>query len=122
MSRIDHTRESSLGIHIDRRHQIQAQQRQIGEIVLSKMFSPKVSMDTTESTESSRIHADTLEIGQLDATVISYHHVLDMSFAVDEHANLAARFVRQLTQLPCELWCNNLVWWNPPRVEFFYAS
>src|SRR5258705_9044228 len=112
MTRIAHTRESSFGVQIDRRHEIQAQARQIGEIVLSKMFSPKVSMYTAESTESSRIHADTLEIGQLDATVISYHHVLDMSFAVDEHTNLAARFVGQLTQLPRELRCNNLVWRN----------
>jgi hypothetical protein len=46
-----------------------------------------------QTAKSSRSHANTFEVRQFDATVVAYHHVLNVTLPVDESADLAACFV-----------------------------
>jgi hypothetical protein len=50
----------------------------------------------TKTAKPSRSDANAFEIGQLDPAVVADHHVLDVSLAIDERADLSACFVRQL--------------------------
>lgn len=52
-------------------------------------------MYATKAAKPSRSNANAFEIGQLDPAVVAYHHVLDVSLAIDERADLSACFVRQ---------------------------
>jgi hypothetical protein len=74
-----------------------------------------------KSAKASGGDANTFEIGQFNAPIIADHYVLDMSLAVDEGTDLAACFVRQFTQLPCEFRSNNLVGRYASSVQLFDA-
>ena len=78
-------------------------------------------MNTTKPTKSSRSDANAFEIRQLDTAVVADHHVLDMSLAIDKRADLAACFMRQLAQLPCEFRCYDLVGRYTASVQLFNA-
>ena len=78
-------------------------------------------MYTTKTAKPSRGHAHAFEVRQLDAAVVADHHVLDMSLAIDERADLTACLVRQLAQLPCEFRCNDLVGRYTASVQLFNA-
>jgi hypothetical protein len=75
----------------------------------------------TKTAKPSRSDADAFEIGQLDAPVVAYHYVLDVSLAIDEGADLSPCFVREFGQLACKFVCDDLVWRYAPSVQLFYA-
>ena len=76
---------------------------------------------TAKTTKSSRSDTHAFEVGELDATVVADHDVLNMSLAIDERADLSACFVRQFAQLPGKFMCDDLVWRYAPSVQLFYA-
>jgi len=75
----------------------------------------------TKSAKPSGRHAHAFEIGQLNATIIAYHHILYMSLAIDEGSDLASRFVRQFAQLAGEFRSDDLVWRYAASVQLFDA-
>lgn len=81
-----------------------------------------MSVDTTKSAEASRSDTDTLEIGQLDAAVISDRHVFDVTLAVDQDSDLPACFVGELGDLPGKFGCDNLIRRDASGVELLYAA
>ena len=78
-------------------------------------------MNATKTAKSSGRHANAFEVGQLDAPVVANHHVLDVSLAIDEGADLSACFVRQFAELASKFVCDDLVWRYAPSVQLFDA-
>ena len=78
-------------------------------------------MNTTKPTKSSRRDANAFEIRQLDTPVIADHHVLNVSLAVDEGADLSACFVGQFAQLASKFGCDDLVGRYASSVQLFDA-
>jgi hypothetical protein len=79
-------------------------------------------VQATQSAEAIDGDADALEIRQLDAPVISDHHILDVTTAIDECADLSPCFMREFGQLAREFGSQNLVRRNPPGVQLFDAA
>ena len=78
-------------------------------------------MYATQPAKSSRSDANAFEVGQFDAAVVADHHVLNVSLAIDEGADLSACFVRQLAQLASKFVCDDLVRRYAPSVQLFDA-
>ena len=78
-------------------------------------------MNTTKPTKSSRSDANAFEVRQLDTAVVADHHVLNVTLAIDECADLSACFVRQFAQLASKLRGDNLVGRYAPSVQLFNA-
>ena len=78
-------------------------------------------MNATKTPKPSRRDANAFEVGELNATVVADHHVLDVSLAIHERADLSTCFVRQLAQLPGKFMCDDLIWRYAPSVQLFYA-
>jgi hypothetical protein len=78
-------------------------------------------MNKAETAESTFRDADTFEVGQLNAPIVTHHDVLHMSLTINQSPNLPASFLREFAQLTCELSSQNLLRWNPARVELFNA-
>ena len=78
-------------------------------------------MHAAQSAKPSRSDPHAFEVGQFDPAVIANHHILDMSLAIDQGADLASRFVRQLAQLACEFRSDYLVWRYAASVQLFDA-
>jgi hypothetical protein len=81
-----------------------------------------MGMNTTKPAEAPGRNADTLEVRQLDAPVIAYHHVFDMALPIYQSTDLPAGLVRKLGYLPGKLGRQNSVRRDTPRVEFLYAT
>ena len=56
-------------------------------------------MNATQAAETTAGNTDTLEVRQLDAAVVAHHHIFDVSFAIDQSADLAPRLMGQLGDL-----------------------
>jgi hypothetical protein len=70
-------------VNINRDHQIESEQRQVGEVVLSQTLATKMCMHTTQPTKAIYRHANALEVRQLDSLVVTDHHVFDVTAAID---------------------------------------
>jgi hypothetical protein len=60
---------------------------------LCKGLTTQVSMNTSQSTKSTRGDTYAFEVREFDAPIIANHHVLHMTFAVHQHSNLSTSFV-----------------------------
>jgi hypothetical protein len=122
MSSVDQAGQSVVWIDVDRNHQIESQQSEVSEVVLSQAFAAQMRVQAAQSAEAIDGDADTFEVRKLDAPVISNHHIFDVTTAIDERADLSPRFVREFGQLAREFGCQYLVWRDPPGVELFDAA
>src|SRR5687768_5778092 len=63
----------------------------------------------TQAAKSIARHTHPLEVRQFDPARIAYRYIFNVTLAVDEHAYLAIRLVRQLAQLPCKFRRHDLI-------------
>ena len=78
-------------------------------------------MHATEATKSSRSDTNAFEVRQLDTTVVADHHVLNVTLAVDESADLPSCFVGEFAQLARKLRSDDLIGRYAPSVQLFNA-
>ncbi len=78
-------------------------------------------MNAAQAAKTSRSDADAFEIGQFDAANIAHHHVLHVTLAIDQRADLSACFVRQLAHLASKFGSDYLARRYAPGVQLFYA-
>jgi hypothetical protein len=76
---------------LDHRNQIQAQQSQVVQVVMSKGFTAQMRMDETEPPESSCSSAKPPYVGKLQVRCISENHISDNSVARDQDTDLAPK-------------------------------
>ena len=79
----------AVGPHPDRRHQIQAQQGQVDEIVAGQRLVAQVGVDQPQAAETPPAGADAADLGQVDARRVAHEHVLDLTAAPHQDADLA---------------------------------
>jgi hypothetical protein len=79
-------------------------------------------MNAAEATETAGGYTYTFEVRKFYAANIANHHVLHVTFSIDEHTNLSSGFVREFAQLPRKLWSHDLVGRYSTRVELFYTT
>ena len=74
-------------------------------------------MNAAQSAKTISRHACASEVRHLDAFRRANHHVFNLSFAVDEDADLSARFKRYFRQLAGEFRRDDLFGSDAPRGE-----
>ena len=67
---------------IDRNHQIETQQREVGQIVLRQTFASQMYLNATQATKTIDCDADALEIRKLNAAIVANHHIFHPAGAV----------------------------------------
>jgi hypothetical protein len=80
-----------------------------------------VSVYIPETTEPIRGGAEPTKVRQENATVVSNHDILYRAFAIDEHADLPARFLRQFAEIPCQFMGDDLLGGHLPPVYMLNA-
>jgi hypothetical protein len=80
-------------VNIDRHHQIETQQRQVREVILSQTLTAQMSVDASQTAEAINGDTNTFEIGKFNPSIIANHHVFNMAAAIDKRANLPAGLV-----------------------------
>ena len=114
---MDEIGEPRFLVHLDGCYQVKPQQREVGQVVLCEFFPVEVRVDAAQSSETVLRNTGTAEVGHLDALRIAHHHVLDLSFAIYEDADLSASLMRNFRHLPCELGGDDLVGRSTARAQ-----
>jgi hypothetical protein len=87
-----HVSGKPLFVHIDGRHQVQSQKRQVGEVIACERFTGEMSVDTTKPPEAPFCSTDSFEVRQNDLLGVADENPLHRSFATDEHPDLPVDF------------------------------
>jgi hypothetical protein len=77
-----------------------------------------MSVHTTQAAEPIAGHADSLKVGQFNPPRVADDHKFNVALAVDKNAQLPARFVRQLADLPGKFGRDDLVRRDATLIEF----
>src|ERR1051325_733410 len=93
MRSMDESGKSSIGIYINRGHQIQTQESKISEVILCKLLAAEMRVNTSQTAETTGRDADSLEIRKLDSAIVTNHHVLNVSLTINEHSDLATSLI-----------------------------
>ena len=86
-------RQTIVRVYVDCDHQVEPQQRQVSQVVLSQSFAPEVSVHAAQTAKPINRRAHAFEIRQLNAPVVANHYVFNMSTAIDQRADLSACFM-----------------------------
>ena len=87
----------------DAHHRVEAQLREVGEVVLGEPLVREVGVDAAQPAQASPAGAHASPVRQLDRAGIADHHVGDRPGAVDEHPHLPADLPGELRELAGEV-------------------
>jgi hypothetical protein len=108
-------------VDVDGDHQVEAQQREVVQVVLRQLLAAQVRVDGAQAAEAPLADARALQVGPLDAARVADDDRLDVALAVDERADLPPRLVRKLGELARELGRDDLLRRDAARVELLDA-
>ena len=106
-----------LGVQADHHHEVETQEGQVGEVVPSQGLVTEVRVDEAQAAKARLAGAQTLEVGEEDRPCVPHHDVLDLSLAVREDADLAARLAGELSEVARQLLGQDLVWGDLAAVD-----
>ena len=87
---------STLFIHREGNHKVKLEEGQIREIILGKRFIVKMGVDATEPFEAPPAGSIFLKVWYDNPLVTAHNDVGDPSLAINEQADLASNFKREL--------------------------
>jgi hypothetical protein len=106
-----------VGPHPDGGDQVQAQQRQVDQVVPGQRLVAQVRVHQAQAAEAAPSGADTADLGQVDARRVADEHVLDLAAPAHQDADLAFDLARQLAQVGRQLGRRDLGGTEPPPVD-----
>ena len=89
--------------NIDGSHQVESQQCEVGQVVLSEPLPGEMGMQAAQAPKAPFAYTNAFQVWKHDTPGVAHYHVFDVALAVDQHANLTVNLVRQFGQLSREL-------------------
>ncbi len=93
MRRANHARHP-VTANINRSHQVEPQQRKIGQVILRQTLARQMSVQAAQTTKPVYAHADAFQVRKYDASSVADHHVLDITVTINQHSDLTMNLVR----------------------------
>jgi hypothetical protein len=87
------SRQTILGVNIDRHHQVETKECQIREVILGQTLTTQVRVHATKTAKAIHCHTNAFEVGKFNAAIITYHHVFNVAPAINKRADLSPCFV-----------------------------
>jgi hypothetical protein len=79
---MDQVREARLTIHLNDRHQIEAKQCKVSQIVLGQFLALQVRMDAAKAPKTAGCGTGTAEIRHFNALCRTDHNIFDLALAI----------------------------------------
>jgi hypothetical protein len=89
-------------IHRDRDHRVEAQQREVRQVVAIEAFVVKVCMNAAQPAKATAASSQSTPVGEFDRLRSPAHHVSHSAAAIDENADLAADLETDLREFASE--------------------
>lgn len=93
----------AVGLGLHGHHRIEAQEREVGDVVAREPVPVEVGVDAAQSPETSPPGPQASPVGHLDGVAVPDHHVGYRPAAVDQDADLATDLAADLGQLAGEV-------------------
>ena len=122
MSNANQSGESVTFVNVDRRHQIESQQRQVGEVILRQLFTAKMCVDEAQAAKATFGYANAFKVWEFNAAVVANGDILNVTLPINQRTYLAARLVRQFTELASKLGAYDLIRLNSARIKLFNTA
>ena len=89
--------------HLQRGHQVEAQERQVGVVVAGEGLAAEVGVHQPQAAQSVRPRPGAAHVGERQLLGVPDHHPLDLPLAVEQHPHLAVDLARDLGEVPPQL-------------------
>jgi hypothetical protein len=90
----------ALLVHLEGRHEVEAEEDQVHEIVLVERLGPKVGVNTAKTAQTAAVAATRGEFRNEDGAVIAYDNVVDLTAPGDEETNLPVHLEGEASNVP----------------------
>src|SRR5713226_4532124 len=107
----------AVGAHAESRDQVQAQERQVGQVVLTQRFVAQMRVNHPNAAERLPAEAIVREVGQDDLAVVPDDDVLDRAAAIDQQADLAPDLAGEPRAEPGQLPGDDGIFGYPAAVD-----
>jgi hypothetical protein len=104
---------------IDRGQKVEAEQGQVGQVVVGEGFSPEVGMDEPEASQKPPAQRELLQFGDEEAALIPDDDVFNRAQPADEQADLTVDLKGCFDQGPSKVSGQDLADRNAATVEAF---
>ncbi len=94
--------------HRDGRHQVEPQEREVGQVVPRERFAVQVRVHQAQAAQPDLAGARAPDVGQREARGVADDDLRDVPLAVEEDADLPVRFSGELGEVPGELGAHDL--------------
>ncbi len=101
----------------DHHHEIEAQQRQVGQIVLTQRLPGQVSVDTAQPAQTTAASTIVRQVGDHDLTIVSDDHIPHRTATVDYQSDLTPDLQRLLGKIAGQLRRNDLIAGHPSSID-----
>ena len=110
------------GRHQQGGNQIEAQQGEVGQVIVGERLPLEVGVDEAQAPQQSPAEGVIGKVGDHQFFFISHYDVLDFTEAVDENADLAADLRRHEYHLPRQVHRQCIMYGHAPPVQLFQTA
>ena len=89
--RVVHLPRQAAREDLDGRHEVEAQQREVGVVVAGERLAVEVRVHEPEPAQAVGAGAGAADVRQLELARVAHDHRVDVALAIEEHADLPAR-------------------------------
>jgi hypothetical protein len=118
---VSQLRQAAL-VHRDCDHRVEAQQREVRQVVSIEAFVSKVCMNAAQSAKAAEASPQSTPIRKLDRLRSPAHHVGYFAAAIDEDSDLAADLETDLRELASEFVAYDALGRNAASGESFQSA
>jgi hypothetical protein len=112
----------AIGLDFDGHHHIQAQNRQVVEVIPVQGLCAQMGMDTAQPLEATDALTDPLQWRDLKASGIAYQNRFDAAMATDQQPNLTFDFTRELGKIARQLLGDDAFRRETTAIQMFEAT
>ena len=109
-------------LHLDRCNQVQSQQSEVVQVVLSEGFAAQVCVDKAESAESSGAPTEPPDIGKIDVRRIAKNHIANVPVAGYQNADLSPKLFGERGKMPGQFRRYDLLGLDAPAERPFQSA
>ena len=93
----------------DRRHQVEPQQREVGQVVAGERLALEVRVHQAQAPQTYLARAGTADVGQLELVRVAHNHRFDGTLTGEQDADLSVGLEGELGEVPRELGADDFV-------------
>ena len=102
--------------HLDHGDQIEAQEREVVEVVPGQRLAFEMRVDQAQAAEAADAAAQAADVGKGQAVGVAHDDVADGPLAAEQHADLAVELAGDFGEVPGELGGDHLTGVDPAAV------